>query len=150
MRKIFLVLFCLYSLLLSEILLTGRESDPLFSVKDYFILHANVIPFKTLIRYISFYASRRDCESFLLAFSNIGGNFFLFLPMGFFLPVLFAGMRRSRRCFFIIFCLIMAAELLQGVFRVGVPDIDDLTVNMLGAYIGFLLSKKFIFRGAVS
>jgi glycopeptide antibiotics resistance protein len=85
-----------------------------------------------------------------LAFSNIGGNLILFLPMGFFLPALFAELRRSRLCLFVIFCLILAAELLQGVFRVGIPDIDDLTVNMLGAYVGFLLSKKFIFKHAVS
>jgi glycopeptide antibiotics resistance protein len=150
MRKNFFGLFVLYSLLLAEILLMGREADSLLSVKDYFVLHANVIPLKTLVQYISFYAAQRDRASFLLAFSNIGGNLILFLPMGFFLPALFAELRRSRLCLFVIFCLILAAELLQGIFRVGIPDIDDLTVNMLGAYVGFLLSKKFIFKHAVS
>ena len=150
MRKIFLGSFFLYCLLLAEILLMGRGANPSIPIKDYFALRANAIPLKTLIRYISFYAERRDLHSFLLAFSNIGGNFFLFLPMGFFLPVLFVSMRRSGRCFFVIFCLILAAELLQGVFRVGVPDIDDLIVNLLGAYIGFLLAKGSIFRRTVS
>ena len=150
MRKIFFGLFFLYCMLLTEILLIGRKSDLLISVKDYFILRANVIPFKTLIRYISFFAARRDCKSFLLAFSNIGGNLFLFLPMGFFLPVLFPEMRRGRNCCSVIFCVILAAELLQGVLRVGIPDVDDLSINLLGAYIGYLLWKKFIFRRAVS
>ena len=74
----------------------------------------------------------------------------LFLPMGFFLPVLFAKMRRRMRCFFVILGLVLTVELLQGVFRVGIPDVDDLNVNMLGAYIGYLLSKKFLFRRALS
>ena len=150
MKKFFWDLFFLYCLFLAEILLIGREQNLLLSVKDYFILQANVIPFKTLIRYASFFAARRDFESFLLAFFNIGGNFFLFLPMGFFLPVLFVKTRTMGHCFFIIFCLILSAELLQGVFRVGIPDIDDLIVNLLGSYIGFLLYKKFIFRRALS
>ena len=150
MRKIFFGLFFLYCMLLTEILLIGRKSDLLISVKDYFILRANVIPFQTLKRYILFFSVRRDFHSFLLAFSNIGGNFLLFLPMGFFLPVLFAKMRRRMRCFFVILGLVLTVELLQGVFRVGIPDVDDLNVNMLGAYIGYLLSKKFLFRRALS
>ena len=150
MRKNFFGLFILYCMLLTELLLIGREADVLLSVKDYFILRANAIPFKTLIRYISFFAVRRDFESFLLAFSNIGGNLFLFLPMGLFLPVLFKEMRRCKYCLSVIFYVILTAELLQGVFRVGVPDIDDLSINLLGAYIGYLLSEKFIFGRAVS
>ena len=142
MKKFLWGLFFLYCLFLAEILLIGREPNLLLSVKDYFVLQANVIPFKTLIRYASFFAARRDFESFLLAFFNIGGNFFLFLPMGFFLPALFVKTRTRGHCFFIIFCLILSAELLQGVFRVGIPDIDDLIVNLLGSYIGLLLSKK--------
>lgn len=150
MHKILWGLFFIYCLLLTEILLIGREPDLLLSVKDHFVLRANVIPFKTLIRYASFFAARRDLESFLLAFYNIGGNFFLFLPMGFFLPSLFAEMRRRRLCFSFVFCLILSAEVLQGVFRVGVPDVDDLIVNLLGSHIGFLLSKKFIFARVLS
>ena len=141
-RKNFLGLFFLYCMLLAELLLIGRESDFQSSVKAYFILHANVIPFKTLIRYISFFAARRDFKSFLLAFSNIGGNFFLFFPMGFFLPVLFKKMRKFKFCFSVVFCMILSAELLQGVCRVGVPDIDDLMINLFGAYIAFCFQKS--------
>ena len=150
MKKILWCLFFTYCLLLAEILLVGREPNLLLSVKDYFVLNANVIPFKTLIRYASFFAARRDWESFLLAFYNIGGNFFLFFPMGFFLTVLFAKMRKRLLYLLFVFCLVLSAELLQGVFCAGVPDIDDLIVNLFGSYIGFLLSKKFIFRRALS
>ncbi len=148
MRKIFFYLFLLYCLAVAEILLIGRKISDSVPVADYFILYANIIPFETLIRYVAFFAGRRDIDSFRLAFFNLGGNFLLFLPMGFFLPVLFSDMTKRNRCLFAVFCTVLTAELLQGIFRVGIPDIDDLTVNLLGAYVGFSLFKKAEKAGA--
>lgn len=151
MRKILFCLFFLYCLIVSMILLFGRGACADISVKEYFLLYANILPFETLIRYSLFFIRQRDFYSFLLAFFNIGGNFLLFLPMGFFLPALFWRMRTMTNCFFVIFFAVFSAEILQGIFRVGVPDIDDLIVNLFGAYIGFLISKKLCFcRQALS
>lgn len=129
-------MFFLYCLLLAELLLFGRQMDSTIPIGKYFAMYANAMPFRTLARYISYFLKMRDLVSFRLAFLNIGGNFVLFLPMGCLLPVLFPTLERKTKCLFVIFCVILSAELLQGLFRVGVPDIDDLSVNMLGAYIG--------------
>ena len=145
MRKIFFGLFFAYCALLVWILLLSREADRSLGIAEYFAMHANVYPYRTLIRYISYFAARRDRESLLLLLTNIGGNFLLFLPMGLFLPVLFSGMRRYSRCMAVVFAAILSAELLQGVLRVGVPDIDDLTMNMMGALAGLPVTKNFSF-----
>ena len=142
MRKILLCLFILYVAFLVEVLYVCRTAELSFSAKEYFLAFANVCPFRTVFRYIFYFITRRDLFSFRLALFNIGGNFVLFLPMGLLLPVFFPKLRNPRTCFFAIFRMVLLAELFQGVFRVGIPDIDDLAVNMAGACVGILLGKK--------
>lgn len=137
MKKVIFGLFFLYCMLLAEILLFARTPETAVPVRDYFLLYANILPFETLIRYTSFFIKHRDIDSFLLFSSNVGGNFLLFMPMGFFLPVLFKNMRKVRFCFSVIFFTVFSVELLQGFFRVGILDIDDLAVNLAGARVGF-------------
>lgn len=147
MKKILLGLFFLYCVLLAEILFLSRVAAREISVAEYFRTFSNICPFKTIVRYTFHVMTRKDLASLRLALCNIGGNFILFMPMGIFLPVLFKRLNRFRRAFFVIFLLVFLIEFCQGVFRVGIPDIDDLTVNMAGACIGILLGKKFVGYG---
>ena len=50
---------------------------------------------------------------------------------------IFKNMRKVRFCFSVIFFTVFSVELLQGFFRVGILDIDDLAVNLAGARVGF-------------
>ena len=143
MKKVRFCLFFLYCAWLAEILLLGRTAERSLSVREYFLTYANICPFQTLVRYTVYFIKRRDWFSLRLALFNIGGNFVLFIPMGFFLPVLFPRLRRFRKALFVILGTVLAAELLQGILRVGVPDIDDLAVNAAGACLGILLGKAF-------
>ena len=146
MKKMMFCLFFLYAVILAEILFLSREPDPSFSVLEYLFVCSNLRPFETVLRYTVFFLKRRDLPSFCLMLFNLGGNFVLFLPMGFFLTVLFPRFRAFRKCFFPIFGTVLAVELLQGVLRVGIPDIDDLIVNMAGACVGMLFGKNFLSR----
>ena len=150
MKKLFWILFFTYCAVLAEILLLGRSACTDVPVKEYFMTYANPVPLRTLIRYVSFFVKRKDLHSFRLAFSNIMGNFLLFLPMGFCLPVLLGRRGRFRRSFWVILATVFFTELFQGLFRVGIPDIDDLTVNMAGAYLGILLSGHCFFTKAAN
>lgn len=147
MKKVLLGLFFLYCLLLAEILFLSRVAVREITVAEYFRTYANVCPFKTIVRYTVHVMTRKDLASLRLAISNIGGNFVLFMPMGIFLPVLFKGLNRFRRAFFVILLLVFLIEFCQGIFRVGIPDIDDLAVNMTGACVGILLGKNFVGYG---
>lgn len=143
MKKVILCLFFLYCLILAEILFGGRTADPSMNSWKYILSYSNVCPFATVGRYISFFLRHGDCESFCLAMVNIGGNFILFMPMGIFLPVLFPFLRHFRQAFFVILLLVLLSEFFQGFFRIGIPDIDDLLVNMSGACVGILVGRNF-------
>lgn len=138
-------IFWLYVWGLFAVLFFGRTSDLEIPIKEYFSCYANLEPLKTLTRYIRYAFAKKNAESLLLAFLNIGGNFILFLPMGFFLPCLFRNLRSAARTFCVVAFIIFSSEIFQGVFRIGVPDIDDFLMNLSGALIGFLVAKLFRF-----
>ena len=87
-------------------------------------------------------------------FYNLYGNIFWFIPMGFFLGMLF----RKRHPFFKVllfgFLCSLSIETMQFLFRTGVADIDDLIFNTIGTLIGYLLYelifsiKRIVSKGA--
>jgi glycopeptide antibiotics resistance protein len=120
------ILLLLYSFGLF-ILLFFRPSDQIYQ-------SINLIPFST----ISFYLSGE--VNGLISFYNLAANIGLFLPFGVFL--------KMRECtifqlFYIPIFFISLIELLQYFSHRGSMDIDDLILNVLGFYIGFLLYPLF-------
>lgn len=68
------------------------------------------------------------------------GNIAWFVPLGFIVDRLF---KRCRWYHALLggAALSILVELMQYLFRTGMPDIDDVTLNALGALIGFILSR---------
>jgi glycopeptide antibiotics resistance protein len=105
------------------ILLFFRPSDQTYQ-------SINLIPFST----ISFYLSGE--VNGLISFYNLAANIGLFLPFGVFL--------KMKECtifqlFYIPIVFISLIELLQYITLRGSLDIDDLILNVLGFFIGYLL-----------
>lgn len=69
-------------------------------------------------------------------------NILLFIPFGFFLPLLWEEFRQLKSCIICGFCLSLGIEVLQ-IFTFRLTDIDDLITNTLGTLLGFFLSKLF-------
>ncbi|GGF17723.1 VanZ family protein [Hymenobacter cavernae] len=71
-------------------------------------------------------------------FSNLFGNVALFIPLPFFLASLF---KVANEKYILVISLFISAliEGAQYAWRVGVPDVDDVLLNVLGAFIGLLL-----------
>ena len=67
-------------------------------------------------------------------------NVLLFLPLGVFLPILYAEYESARRVAGTAFLLSLAIELTQ-MFGLGITDVNDLMTNTAGAYLGFLLYR---------
>lgn len=67
-------------------------------------------------------------------------NIFLFLPLGFFLPLLYGRYRCIRRIVLTGFLLSLSIELMQ-MFGMGATDINDLITNTAGACLGYCLYK---------
>jgi glycopeptide antibiotics resistance protein len=97
----------------------------------------NLYPFKTVMEFIS-----NDAKYNLqVIFINLIANIIAFIPLGFFISLLF---RKSRKlintalfCVFIIICI----EIGQFILKVGVLDIDDIILNTAGCVLGFMIYK---------
>ncbi len=98
-----------------------------FNVADY-----NFIPFKTILPYLEGY------PMWIVARNNLLGNIALFVPLGFLVPLLH---RRLiwKHIFAATFLMSLLFEILQVILRVGIFDVDDILLNMLGAGLGYAL-----------
>jgi glycopeptide antibiotics resistance protein len=123
---IFCMLMLFYSIALF-ILLFFRPSDQSYQ-------SINLIPFST----IAFYLSGK--VNGLISFYNLAANIGLFIPIGLFLKI-----RKSTRLqlFYLPLLIISMIEILQYVSHKGSMDIDDLILNVLGFYFGYLLHPLF-------
>lgn len=139
MRILLWCAFVFYCLVLVGILFLGGRVHryPGQSFWDYIRFSVNPIPFKTICDYIFRVMEGRINAD--LAIRNIGGNLVLFLPMGIFLPCLFVWAQSFRKVMLSVFGMISCVEILQLVLRLGIFDIDDFILNMLGCAVGFLI-----------
>ena len=98
-----------------------------------FHLHVNLIPFADM----------------MVDFSTLL-NILLFVPLGFFLPLLWSDFRSVKKTVLWGLFTSLSIELLQ-IFTFRSTDINDLITNTLGTAIGWLLAisllKKYPFMG---
>lgn len=92
----------------------------------------NLIPFDTIIT--SFSLGRIDYELLFLFLGNIA----IFFPLGIFVSAVV-----KSKVFLIVFPIFLSTgiELSQYFLGNGHPDIDDVILNVLGFYLGFLVYK---------
>lgn len=105
----------------------------------------NLEPLRTIrlfIRVLLYDASEYNIR---LAIVNLFGNIVLFIPLGYFLPWLWTGLRKWWWTWLATLVIMSAVELAQHITLRGTCDVDDLILNLLGAAIGygiFCLFKK--------
>lgn len=76
-------------------------------------------------------------------------NILLFVPLGFFLPLLWKEFQTLRYTVICGFCLSLGIEILQ-IFTFRLTDIDDLITNTLGALPGFFIARLFFTANTAS
>ena len=98
----------------------------------------NLQPFQTIGHYWAVVKRMEFTPLFYHCIINLGGNIFLFIPIGYFLPRLWPDLRNFF--FFLLTCTlsITLVELLQLVTLRGSLDIDDLILNLFGMLLGYL------------
>lgn len=71
---------------------------------------------------------------------NLFGNILLFVPF----PILVYSFGLTGRKKLLVAALVMTCsiEALQMFFHIGVPDVDDILLNMAGAFIGILFLEQ--------
>jgi len=98
----------------------------------------NVIPFRTIDQYFRI----RNVSSIIPFIVNIIGNIAVFIPFGIILPVVISKRKRNNPIFAIAIgaiLLSLSVELIQYITSVGVFDVDDLILNTIGVFIGYLM-----------
>lgn len=95
----------------------------------------NFIPFKEIIRFIRY----RKTLGFMSVFLNLGGNIVGFIPFGMILPIIAKKCRKFYIVTFLGFDLSLMIESIQLIFKVGSFDVDDIILNTLGGFVGYLL-----------
>ncbi len=133
-EKILIVLYILFLMYLC-LMIWEVFIGPYRSYSD--VRRYNLYPFKTIMEFLL----NTTKYNFRVIFINLAANIITFIPLGFFIALLF---RRSCKllnttlsCMLIITCI----ELGQFILNVGVLDIDDIILNTLGCVLGFMIFK---------
>ena len=95
----------------------------------------NLIPFKTIIQFF-----RRGTLGMFVV--NIVGNTVCLMPLGILLPLISEKQRKTW--FFLLTCslIVISVEFLQFATLAGSCDIDDLILNVGGAFLIYLFTKN--------
>lgn len=101
--------------------------------------HVNLIPLRTVCHYVEW--TLDGWVTVALAARNLLGNLVLFFPMGCYLPLLLPSVRRKGSFGWQMLGLLLGIETLQLLLRVGTFDVDDILLNLVGAFAGYALVR---------
>lgn len=138
--RIFLALYLLlFATLTLFDPLWGRNGGFVIWNRELFEMYVqnslNLVPFKTVLQY--FY--RGTVNQFVV---NIIGNLVCLMPLGILLPLNFE--KQQKTGIFLMTCalIVSAVEILQFATLSGSCDIDDLILNVGGAFLIYLFTKN--------
>lgn len=114
-----------------------------YTYREYLTTMINFIPFKNLYIYIT--TPRMTLAIIKEAVVNIVGNIIIFIPAGILLPCLFKQLTNFKKYLFSMTIVIIIIEVSQLLLMLGMCDIDDLILNLIGSILGFaILKTKFV------
>lgn len=135
LREILLNVFFIYFIAVVQLTLFKQgQFDLRYGGKWY----VNVIPIRETVRMITRYH-----ESMRRIMYNVGGNILLFIPFGFFMPLLFEKMNSIKKVLLYALCFSFTIEFIQYFAVADTSDIDDIIFNCMGAVIGILCYRIF-------
>lgn len=122
-KKYIRILFILYLLILMKVIIFKfpRTSGANFK----------------LFRMIKLYVRNWDNKG-INSFGNLIGNIIAFIPLGYMLPRLHKIFENLFVCMATALLFILGIELFQLFSAFGIFDVDDILLNGLGTFIGYL------------
>jgi glycopeptide antibiotics resistance protein len=130
-------LFCIYIMIASVLLFFSPYRQAAYEINSTGTNPYNLVPFKTIGNYIK--ASSHINQDIWI--TNLFGNVLAFLPLGFFLPLLFIRINGFWKTLGAVFITTASVEIIQFMTKVGSFDIDDIILNTLGGALGYLIFK---------
>ncbi|MEG1495359.1 MAG: VanZ family protein [Bacilli bacterium] len=96
----------------------------------------NLIPFHSIINLFQSQLGQK------FAIYNIAGNFFMLTPLAILLPMISKKFKKTKFFLPVIIILCLFIEIAQYITGLGSFDIDDIILNLSGAFILFLIITK--------
>lgn len=125
-----LILFLIYIFVLAYLVFWS----PRFGRSEVQYRNYNIVPFKTIISFIKYGDTG-------MKLTNIIGNIIIFMPIGWFMPILIKRTKKLISVFNISLSFSLFIEVMQYNFYVGAFDVDDVILNTFGGVIGYLMAK---------
>lgn len=119
-------------------LLFSREQYPVEG--DYWERmrrNVNLMPFATVRLYLRVLAEPALAYLIPHAVVNLAGNVVMFVPLGFFLPTVLPKLRKWWKTVLCTVLMVTVIELVQLFTLLGSCDVDDLMLNVAGAWLGY-------------
>lgn len=110
------------------------QAETRMSTSRFAPIHANFVPFKTILPQL------RGRPRWSSAIMNLVGNTVLFVPVGFLVVLVYRKMTWPQAVVLAV-AVGVTMEVLEGVFRVGVVDVDDVILNALGVVSGYWVGR---------
>ncbi|WP_341300381.1 VanZ family protein [Lysinibacillus sp. FSL H8-0500] len=107
-------------------------------ISNNFGFNINLIPFRVIQDTYETIFYRHYYDYFII---NFLGNIIIFIPFGFFIPILFKKVNKFKEITIIGCILSVGKEIIQLLLYRSF-DIDDLWLNTLGVCIGYLLCSS--------
>lgn len=128
-----------YLVVLSGFAFSNARTSSSWITNHIYHYNYNLIPFKSIIELLNTPLSP------MFAIYNILGNFLMLTPLAIILPLINKKFQNTKYFLLTISGLTLLIELLQFISNVGSFDIDDIILNILGAFIAYLIFKKLKF-----
>ena len=125
-------MFIVYLLSLAYFLFFAEATGRTFTERTY---QYNLIPFHEIRRFLTY---RRQL-GFAAVTLNLVGNVLAFVPFGLFLPLLVRRVRSMGKTLLLGFEFSLLVEIVQLFSKVGSFDVDDIILNTLGVFAGYVL-----------
>lgn len=127
-------LFAVYLMSLAYFLFFAEATGRTFTERTY---QYNLIPLHEIRRFLIY---RRQL-GFAAVTLNLVGNVVAFVPFGLFLPLLVRRVRSLGKTLLLGFEFSLLVEILQLFSKVGSFDVDDIILNTLGVFAGYVLFR---------
>ena len=134
--KFFFFLYCAFMVWLLFFRSSGWIDG--LSYEQQLRQNINLQPFLTIGNYWKVICHRSNEQALMHCVINLGGNIFLFIPIGVLLPRIYPKLRIYFRFFCACFGIMFLVEVLQLFTLLGSFDVDDLILNLFGMTIGFI------------
>ena len=138
-KKITWLLFILYVIfLLSTIFYTKLTTGIIYPKLN---IKPNIIPFSSIVETITLIVTKSQGITYLFDYLIL--DILLFIPLGLFLSILCHKAKKIKNLILICFIISFTKELLQLLLNVGMFNIDDIILNVVGATLPIWYLKTY-------